>query len=52
MAIEDCGVGSMKEECQIWQYEGATVGSIRSRTGLEQRGMNEGSVNEVMKWYG
>lgn len=39
MTIEDCGVRSMKEECQIQQYGRATVGLSRSRTGLEQRGM-------------
>jgi len=52
MAIEDCGVGSMEEECQIWRYERATMGSSRSRTGLEQCGMKEGSVNEGMKRHG
>ena len=39
MTIEDCGVGSMKEECQIRSYGRATVGSSIPRTGLEQRGM-------------
>ena len=49
MAIEDCGVGSMKEECHIRQYGRATVGLSRSRTGLEQRGMKDESVNEGMR---